>query len=110
MKLPNYTHCVIAEAKLTDYLLAVAHPDGAPKAKFLAGFGFPLDNSVALRVALLVHAEFNEVIETRQTEFGTTFAVEGPLASPDGRDPIVRVVWMIDIGTDTPRLITLVPA
>jgi putative transcriptional regulator len=41
--------------------------------------------------------------------FGILYEIEGPLPSPDGRNPLVRVIWMIDTGALDPRLITLVP-
>jgi hypothetical protein len=108
-KLAHIEKCQGATAKLEKYLLNLAHPDGGPEARFVARFGFTANTVEELRIALIDHAEYNEIVEPRETEFGTTFTVSGPLSTPDGRDPIVRVIWMIDTGSDVPRLITLIP-
>ena len=37
------------------------------------------------------------------------YIIEGELDAPDGRKPIVRVVWFIKTETDVPRLATAYP-
>ena len=108
-KLPNFTLCYVPDAKLSDYLLSSEHPDGAAKAKFLKSFGFTRSDPQVLRIALLAHATNHGVADSRQTDFGVIYEVDGEINSPDGRNPFVRVVWTIDSGTDQPRLVTLVP-
>lgn len=49
------------------------------------------------------------VSEPEQTPYGTNYTVEGPLAAPDGRMPVVRVVWFIEAGDTAPRLVTASP-
>ena len=51
----------------------------------------------------------HDVSRERDTEYGTIYEIAGPIPSPDGRNPNVRIVWMIDVGSSYPRLITLVP-
>ena len=109
-KVPNITNAEIADAKLTGYLLSSVHPDGGPKAKFLASFGFVPANASQLRAALLAHAAANNAAAPQQTDFGVIYEVVGRLQTPDNRNPVVKVVWMIDTGTQRPRLITLVPS
>ncbi len=109
-KLANLENCQVATAKIEMYLLNLSHPDGGPKPRFLERFGFTANMVEELRIALIDHAEANEFVDSRETEFGTTFTVSGSLPTPDGRDPVVRVIWMIDTGSDVPRLITLVPS
>lgn len=108
-KLPGIDAAVVEDAKLTEYLLNPAHPRGAAKAQFLAGFGFASDRPEAARQAFLEHARQHEISASQQNQFGTIFEVEGLLASPDRRNPEVRTVWMIDHGASAPRLITMVP-
>jgi hypothetical protein len=108
-KLPVIDAAVVEDAKLTGYLLDPSHPRGAAKARFLITFGFAPERPDELRAAFLEHARQNDVSGVQQTAFGTIFEIDGPLPSPDGRDPVVRVVWMQDIGTVAPRLITMVP-
>lgn len=107
--LPNAADCMISQGKLHDYLLNLDHPDGGAKAKFLESFGFSRNNSDVLRRALSGHA-MEPVAEQRETTFGSIYEVVAPLPSPDGRNPVVRSVWMVDVGATLPRLITLVPA
>jgi hypothetical protein len=45
----------------------------------------------------------------RAARHGRIYEVVGVLAAPDGRKPVVRVVWMIRYGEAHPRLVTTVP-
>jgi hypothetical protein len=107
--LPHLDRLQIAEAKLTNYLLDAHHPDGGSKAKFLMLFGFRRDEPDVLRSALATHAGTANVLSTRVNAHGTLYELGGVLQSPDGRNPVVHVIWMIDTSTTAPRLITLVP-
>lgn len=109
-QLPHSDRCFVADAKLVSYLLSDTHPEGAPKSTFLKLFGFAALSPEVLRRALIGHARSNVVAASRDTEFGTIFEINGRLTSPDGRSPWVLVVWMIDSGTEFPRLITAVPS
>ena len=108
--LPNGANAVIDPLKLTGYLLSLSHPDGAAKAKFFNSFGFTLQNWHVLRDALLAHALDHPVAATRTTVFGQMFEINGNLRAPDGRNPVVLVVWEIPNGKDRPRLVTAVPS
>ena len=108
-KLPGLDAAVVEDAKLTGYLLHAGHPKGAAKAKFLVSFGFSLLRLDEVREAFLAHARQNDVSGMQHSAFGTMYEIDGPLPSPDGCDPVVRVVWMQDIGAVAPRLITMVP-
>jgi len=46
-----------------------------------------------LRDAIIAHAKANDVIATHKTRYGTRYEVDGLLPTPDGRTPMVRVVW-----------------
>ncbi len=108
-KLPNIDAAVIEDAKLVDYLLNPVHPRGAAKAQFLAAFGFSQADHTVLHDALIAHATANDVASSRQSSHGARFEVDGPLLTPDGRAPVVRVVWYIRASEDFPRLVTLIP-
>jgi hypothetical protein len=108
--LPNVQKAFVQREKLAEYLLDLAHKDGGPKAAFLLGFGFKLAEWKTLRAALLEHARTHDVVRKRVTNFGEIFEVVGELSTPDGRNPTIKSVWMIDHGTDAPRLITLMPS
>lgn len=109
MKLPEHEQAVIPERKITAYLLSLSHRDGRSKAAFFISFGFTLDDWQVLAAALLRHAADHEVVSTEATAFGTNYVVEGRLAAPDGRSPLVRVVWFIATDERIPTLATAYP-
>ena len=109
MKLPNLERLRIDPDKLTGYLLSPANPRGRSKANFFLGFGFRTDDWGRLSKALEVHAASFEVTRVVETSYGPRYYVEGPIETPDGRNPVVRTIWQVDIGTTYPRLITAHP-
>ena len=86
---------VVPRRKLTHYLFDRSHPDGRPKALFLESFGFTANEPEQLEAALVRHVFNHEITGERTTPFGDIIEVVGPWASPSGRDPIVRTVWII---------------
>ena len=109
MKLPGYEQAVVPERKITAYLLSLTHRDGRSKAIFFMRFGFTINEWQTLANALLLHAATHEIVSLEQTPFGVNYVIEGPLATPDGRAPHVRVVWFIATGEQTPYLATAYP-
>jgi len=109
MKLPNAEHVSVDREKLTGYLLCVSHPDGGSKAEFFARFGFRVEDWEVLAEALRRHGAHYEVVNTVDSAYGTRYAVDGPLETPDGRNPLVRTVWIVEKGSAEPRLITAHP-
>jgi hypothetical protein len=110
MRLPNAELAIIEERKITQYLLARDHPTGAPKAAFFESFGFSSSDCRQLRDALLIHASQHKVTTKTLTQFGEAFEVDGPLQTPDSRNPWVLVVWFVRSGENIPRLVTAVPS
>jgi hypothetical protein len=108
-RLPHLDRAVVPETKIVDYLLSVRHPGGRAKARFLENFGFHARDWHVLRDALVAHATANDIAASRQTPFGTRYEIDGPLPTPDGRNPIVRVVWFVEAQETVSRLVTLVP-
>lgn len=109
MKLPNAANAYIPPAKILDYLLAAAHPDGGSKAFVLSRFGFNRAEWQILAQALRTHGASYEVAGTIRTPHGLKFIIEGALESPDGRSLNLRTVWIILNGTDEPRLVSAYP-
>jgi len=107
--LPHLERAVVPKEKLTEYLLSDTHPDGAPKAAFFHRFGFTSDNWHGLAEALLKHAGKHAIVKEETTPFGVRYTIEGPVDAADGRRPNLRSVWFIDMGTDTPCLVTAYP-
>lgn len=109
MKVPNFSRAQVAQAKIVKYLLNDTHPHGKDKAIFFNRFGFLLSHWKLLEQSLLQHVADNEVMNTLTTDEGVHYAVEGLLLTPDGRNPLLRTIWAIDIESNTPRFITAYP-
>ena len=109
MKLPNNNQALVPRTKVLDYLLSAAHPVGRHKAVFFTRFGFTADDWSALASALMQHAADHDTAFTDESPFGTRYTVEGELDTPDGRTPIIRTVWFIETGEETPRFVTAYP-
>ncbi|MEO6197806.1 MAG: DUF6883 domain-containing protein [Dehalococcoidia bacterium] len=107
--LPNIDHAVIPPAKLRDYLLSPAHPDGRSKAQFFRSLGFLQEDWVALGRALEDQHLVLPAQEIERNPFGRKFAIVGPLIGPNGNIAGVKSVWIIRNGEDFPRLLTAYP-
>jgi len=72
-------------------------------------FGFRLEDWELLAEALRTHGVSQQVVKTVESPYGTRYAIQGPLESPDGRHPLVRTVWLVKKGQVAARLITAYP-
>ena len=106
MKLPHPDKLRVDREKVIAYLLSPTHPHGKGKANFFVRFGFRLEDWELLAEALRTHGVSQQVVKTVESPYGTRYAVQGPLESPDGRHPLVRTVWLLKKGQVAPRLIT----
>ena len=109
MRLPNAENSYIPPAKILNYLLADDHPKGGSKADFFVRFGFNRTQWHLLEQVLLAHGRNHEVVATDETQHGLIFVIHGTIQTPDGRNPWIRIVWMIDHGYDSPRFVTAYP-
>ena len=109
MRTPNAHRAEVPEEKVVSYLLSTDHPVGRHKAAFFARFGFRAERWEELAAALRNHVSDHDPVEVTATPFGTKYAVPGPLRSPDGRNPLVRSVWIVEHGENVPRLVTAHP-
>ena len=109
MKLPHADEAVVPRPKITDYLLSVTHPVGRDKAAFFQQFGFRAEEWSLLADAFRVHVVEHEVTDSQDSPFGIRYAVDGQLETPDGRRPLVRVVWFVDKAASLPRFVTAYP-
>ena len=105
---PNADRAVVELRKLTEYLLARAHPVGRGKARFLERLGFSADSAETLESALRGLILNPENVVWEDTGFGTKYIVDGLLRGPDGAAP-VRTIWIIDAGAETPRFVAAYP-
>jgi hypothetical protein len=102
-------NAIVKESKITDYLLALDHRIGGPKARYFRSFGFDPSRPEEFAHALREHARSQRVGEEEDTGYGTKWTVEGTLKCPDGRSPSIRTVWMLDTDAEFPRLVTAYP-
>lgn len=102
---------VVAPPKVTDYLLNSDHPDGGPKAKFLAQFGYGPKNALDLYHALISHSQRENFVGTVRGHKAVKLYFHGLLFSLTHEQPNVRTIWQIDFGdkTHTARFISLKP-
>ena len=106
MKLPFRERAYVAPSKVADYLLSQTHPVGRWKAKVFRSAGFDETNLSELEEALLWVALSHDVSSAEPTAHGTKYVVEGEIGTPSGRVLAIRTVWIIESGTQTPRLVT----
>lgn len=109
MNLPNARYARVEKEKITGYLLSTTSPDGRGKAKFFFRFGFRVDQWQNLADALRIQGTSHKVVEIVETAFGSRYHVDGIIETPDGRNPKIKTVWQVDIGSNSPRLITAHP-
>jgi len=109
VKLPNAPLAVVEREKIVEYLLNPAHPDNGGKAAFFAGQGFRESNWPALAAALRKLAAAADVTAELTSPHGVKYVIDGALETPSGKTPLVRTVWIVDRGLDTPRLVTAYP-
>lgn len=110
MQLPFIDSLRVDESKITHYLLNEVTSRG--KAAFFMRLGFRVERWHILAEALKAHARDNPITSIVDSPYGRRYSVEGPIETPDKRDPqpLVRAVWIIEKLSQAPRLITAYPA
>ena len=109
-RMPNAEHAKVPERKVRGYLLREDHPEGGSKADFLKKFGFSDGDWRGLQTALYLHASSALVLRERSNPHGTKYEIAGDLQSPNGRNPEVLTVWIIETGDSSPAFVTLNPS
>jgi hypothetical protein len=109
MELPYSDQLRVDQAKIVDYLLSESN--GRGKATFFLQFGFRPEQWAVLAEAIKVQAQGHAVVLAVDSPWGTRYSVEGPIDTPSGRQPRprVRTVWILETGSQQPRLITAHP-
>jgi hypothetical protein len=111
VQLRNANLAVVERHKLVEYLLNAAHPDNGGKAQFFESLGFTSENPELLVGVLQAVAQTGEVVEMVESTHGEKYVVDGRVSSQTdkNRHRMVRTVWIIDRGAETPRLVTAYP-
>ena len=108
-QLPRVANAILDDRKITHHLLRTVHPTGPSKAKFFMPFGFSPGNWAELKSALLNHPQNNPVTSQTSNPFGQKFEVNCSLVAPDGRNPCIISVWIIEQPDPNPRFVTAYP-
>jgi hypothetical protein len=99
----------VAREKITEYRLSLTHEDGKGKAAFFIRRGFASERWEELVAALQEHACGHDVAGVTTNEHGTRYRIEGTLTTPDGRQPLVRSIWIAEHGSAEPKFVTAYP-
>ena len=108
-QLPDAGNAILEERKITEYLLCRTHPKGAGKAQFFMAFGFSPGRWEELKAALLDHVVKNSVTGRTISAHREKYVVSCSLTAPDGRNPCINSVWIIQPPDPTPRFVTAYP-
>ncbi|MDP2809014.1 MAG: hypothetical protein Q8O34_02575 [Rhodocyclaceae bacterium] len=106
-QIPYASRLRVDETKVVGYLLS--RPNSQGKAAFFLGFGFRPEAWEVMAGALQQQARINPLATAVDSPYGTRYSVDGELLTPSGRRPRVRTVWILETGSDEPRLITAYP-
>lgn len=109
MRAPNTEDLQVDRQQIVDHPRSPSHPDGQAKAAFFRRFGFTGERWEVLAEALRRHGMAHPIVRTVESPHGTRYSVDGEIESPDGRNPRIRSVWMLEAGGMSPRLITAHP-
>ncbi len=109
MHLPNKNQVLVERDKVRDYLLNPTHPDGFGKADFFTAMGFRRETWQVLADALRQVATDSPMTKSMTSIHGHKYIVDGLLQTPSGRTAMVRTIWIVDAGRETPRLVMAYP-
>jgi hypothetical protein len=107
-RLPDRDRLQVDRAKIIEYVLNPQHPDGAAKATFFLSRGFSISDWKKFAIALKEHGRSQVVTAREQTAFGDKFIVECTIVTPDGANPCILSVWIVE-ESRPPRLVTTYP-
>lgn len=106
MKLPNSEKAFVDITKLRDYSLNPEHESGGHKARvFRAALGLTQDGAEWLRFEVIRIAREGDAVIREPAPFGQKYVIDAELTF-NYRAAIVRTVWIIENGTDFPRLVS----
>lgn len=108
MIVPGAEIAVIDIRKLRDYCLNPAHDEGKHKARLFGAIGMTANDAEELRIILLDGIKGMDAQIGKQDEFGQRYVVDVPVAWR-GKQVTIRSGWIVEAGSETPRLTTCYP-
>jgi cell division inhibitor SulA len=111
LKLRNAHLAAVDQSKVVDYLMNGGHPDNGGKAQFFESLGFSRKEPEHLMTALRAVAADGDIVESTRSAHGEKHVVDGWLSAhtEQANSRLVRTVWIIDAGSEIPRLVTAYP-
>lgn len=107
--IPNAENAAVDIRKLRDYFLNPEHDEGKHKARLFSSIlGITADNAEELRQILLEIVKTHEVKLGRRDGFGQRYTLDFTLEWQN-RSATIRSGWIIEAGSDVPRLTTCYP-
>lgn len=104
MKLPNAERAVVEIEKLLTYSLNPEHEVGKHKALvFKSTLGITLEDAEWLRETILRQVVGAEAARGPASPFGEKYVVDMEVTRGD-RSAVVRTAWIVEYGTNFPRL------
>ena len=109
MLIPNRELAVVDIRKLRDYCLNLNHDVGKHKARlFLSILGMKVDDADDLRQILLTVVITHQARLQRQDEFGQRYTLDFAIEWQN-KTAILRSGWIIEDGSEIPKLTTCYP-
>ena len=109
MLLPQAERATVDIRKLRDYCLNREHPEGKHKARlFAAALGMTVNDAPFLRNLLLEMVKSHDAQLGLRDDYGQRYNVDF-LLEWRGKEAMIRSGWIIEHGSDTPRLTTCYP-
>ena len=109
MLIPNAERALVDIRKLCDYCLNPAHPEGKYKARlFAAALGMTAYDAENLRSELLQVIKTHDATVGRRDAYEQRYLIDF-LLEWQGKQVMIRSGWIIEWGSDTPRLTTCYP-
>jgi hypothetical protein len=103
MKLPNSDKAIVPIEKLRDYSLNPTHSVGKHKARvFESALGITRNDAEWLREQALSVALYGEAELGTKSRFGAKYVMDA--RHHEDKSAIVRFSWIIESGTDYPKL------
>lgn len=103
--IPHAENAVVDIRKLRDYCLNLDHDEGKHKARVFSSIGITTDDAEELRQIILKVVKTHQVRLGRRDEFGQRYTLDFTLEWQD-RSATIRSGWIIEEGSDVPRLTT----
>jgi hypothetical protein len=109
MLIPNAKNAVVDIRKLRDYCLNLEHDDGKHKARLFSSImGMTADDAEELRQILLEVVKTHEAQLGRQDEFGQRYTLDFTIEWQN-RNATLRSGWIVERGSEIPKLTTCYP-